>query len=191
MGRTKINWEVIPLILFYRYVYLFSKTFKFSQGQNLQMNCYNHPNTTAVASCSKGCGRGLCLGCAQLFEPPTCEVCANQIIHQAEQEVEEARSSIISKILLNVLFLVPYIIILSSNNPHGAYYVPIIIWGFIGFRWLLRAFAAVTGMVLFARFGTWGCTYLIGSIICGIFGFIIIPLLIIFQIVQLMTMPKV
>jgi len=38
------------------------------------MNCFNHPEEVAVASCID-CGKGLCRNCASLYQMPICNEC--------------------------------------------------------------------------------------------------------------------
>ena len=38
------------------------------------MNCFNHPNESAVSQC-KECGKGLCLECTNQFSKPICPAC--------------------------------------------------------------------------------------------------------------------
>jgi len=38
------------------------------------MNCFNHPEETAVATCID-CGKGLCKSCASLYQMPICNEC--------------------------------------------------------------------------------------------------------------------
>lgn len=52
------------------------------------MNCFNHTEREAVATCQK-CGKGLCRECAEKYTPCMCEPCAVQT--QLNQQ-EQARS---------------------------------------------------------------------------------------------------
>lgn len=40
------------------------------------MTCSDHPGARVVAICSNGCGRVLCVNCANEYRPPTCKTCA-------------------------------------------------------------------------------------------------------------------
>ena len=149
------------------------------------MNCYKHTETVAVASCAQGCGRGLCAECAEIYEPPTCENCAAQIESAQIQELSELKSSLIKRIAINSLFFVPYLVLMFTDDPPLWVGIFMLIWGFIGFRWLLDVFQAVTNLTLYNTFEGWGCNYLIGSGICAMFGFIVIPILVVMQAIQL------
>jgi hypothetical protein len=157
------------------------------------MNCYKHPHVTAVATCSQGCGRSLCSECSEAYHLPTCDNCAAAIESSIKAEITESRNSILKKIVINVLFLIPYIIILASQQPSDAtmwLLLVVLAWGFIGFRWLLNTFLAVTGLAIFTTLGNWGFTYCLGSVFVGICGFLVIPVLVIMQLIQLYRLPK-
>ena len=104
----------------------------------------------------------------------------------------QERNGLIRKIIVNLLFLIPYIIVMFSSSGGGQpskgamwMLLPILIWGFIGFRWVLNAFTSVTGLVLFANLKSWGWMFFFGSVICSMFGGLIIPILIVFQSIKL------
>lgn len=42
------------------------------------MKCYYHPSRDAVAQCVQ-CSKGLCMECAQKWEPPHCDSCGTDI----------------------------------------------------------------------------------------------------------------
>ena len=100
------------------------------------------------------------------------------------------------RMVVNVIFLSPYIYILMNSENSAASDRPIwpllllIAWGFIGFRWLMDAFHRVTGLIIFDTLQGWGKTYFIGSVITGIFGFIVIPIILVLQLIQLMRVAK-
>jgi formylglycine-generating enzyme required for sulfatase activity/Tol biopolymer transport system component len=114
----------------------------------------------------------------------------------AEEETIAAcaqeRNGLIRKIIVNLLFLIPYLIVMFSSSGGGQpskgamwMLLPILIWGFIGFRWVLNAFTSVTGLVLFANLKSWGWMFFFGSVICSMFGGLIIPILIVLQSIKL------
>ena len=156
------------------------------------MNCYKHPNRVAVATCSQGCGRSLCKECSEKYDPPTCNLCAARIKTLHNDRIVKARSSIVKKIIVNILFLIPYIVIILNQNNNASFLllIPILIWGFIGFSWLLNAILDVTRFIIFDSIKGWSFTYIVGSLIVGIFGFIVIPVLIILQLIQLNRISK-
>jgi len=101
------------------------------------------------------------------------------------------KAQLISKIIINLLFSIPYIFLIiydkEPNSPHWPI-IFIFIWGFIGFRWLLNAFFNRSRMTISTSLRNWGLVYVFGSLFVSIFGFFVIPVLIIkylFQLIQL------
>lgn len=54
------------------------------EKQNSGMGCYEHPERTVVATCSK-CGKFMCKECAEKYESKLCEACEQERI-KAESE---------------------------------------------------------------------------------------------------------
>ncbi len=156
------------------------------------MNCYKHTNEVGVASCSQGCGRILCKYCTEKYEPPMCDICFDNLKKLQKKQMSETKSEITQKIIINLLFLIPYLIILlNSENPSdlsAILLIPIIIWGFIGFNWLLNSLLNLTGFIIFDSLKGWGFKYIIGSFVVGMFGFLIIPILITLQVIQILKL---
>lgn len=50
------------------------------------MNCYNHPQETAVAQCTD-CGKGLCHTCAATYTFPICTDCNNKRIRNEKTDI--------------------------------------------------------------------------------------------------------
>lgn len=149
------------------------------------MNCYKHNNLTAVATCSNSCGRGLCSQCADIYKMPLCDNCAIEINSNIKRQSTSVRIKILGKIIVNIAFFVPYIILFSQQNATPDWLaIPMIVWGFIAFRWLLNAFFNYTRISTYQKFKTWSITYFIGSLICAALGFLVIPFLIISEIIQ-------
>ena len=158
------------------------------------MNCYQHTEVPAVASCAQGCGRSLCPDCVSVYEPPTCDSCANAIEENVVAEIQDTRKGILIKLIINVLLLIPYIAVMAFNDPRDPMIWPIfpmIIWGFFGFRALMNGFLRITGLVVFDSLQGWGIKYIIGSVLTGMFGIFVLPVLIVIQLVQLSKVPKV
>ncbi len=156
------------------------------------MNCYKHTNKVGVATCSQGCGRVLCKRCTEKYEPPMCDICFNNLKKLQKKQISETKSEITKKIIINILFFIPYLIILlNSENPNdlpAILLIPVIIWGFIGFNWLLNSLLNLTGFIIFDSLKGWGFKYFIGSFVVGIFGFLVIPILITLQIIQIIKL---
>lgn len=51
------------------------------------MNCFNHPEREAVATCQK-CGKGLCRECAEKYTPCMCDSCAEQTRRSQQQQAQ-------------------------------------------------------------------------------------------------------
>ncbi|HUU14824.1 MAG TPA: hypothetical protein VM182_14125 [Terriglobia bacterium] len=153
------------------------------------ITCYNHPGRPVVATCSQGCGRWLCQECAGRYEPPACEECAKRVFGEQRKALRESRTRIIGRMAVNAGFLVPYIFILAHAGdlkPPMWPVVLVLLWGFVGFRWLLNAFTSLTGLIIFAGLRTWGIAFLVGSLLVGLFGFLVIPFLLIADLVRLL-----
>ena len=154
------------------------------------MNCYKHHDVPSVATCAQGCGRGLCPECTEKHEPPTCDNCAAKINEAVSHDINRSRIDMIKRIIINALFFIPYVIVLSTEDPPGWLMVPMIIWGFIGFRWLMDGFLHLTGLVIFDSVQGMGLKYFIGSVFCSVLGVFVIPIQIVIQLIQLNRIPK-
>lgn len=90
---------------------------------------------------------------------------------------------------LNALFLMPYVWIIVSGargrQPPEWLVLPILIWGFIGFRWIVRNLLGGSFMYVPTSFKKFCLAYGAGSCVCAVFGFLIIPILMIYQIMRL------
>jgi hypothetical protein len=114
------------------------------------------------------------------------------------QALQAERRKITTRIIINIIFLMPYIIIFSleglSDDPPDSVIIPLGLmalgWGFFGFRWLMDAFFNLTRMTIFMNFHS-GCSVLmVGTMICATFGPLIIPILIVANIMQLMKLKE-
>lgn len=95
---------------------------------------------------------------------------------------------------MNVLFMIPYvwIIVASSagHQPPDFLVLPVLVWGFLGFRWIARNLLGGTFMHVPVGFGQFFLVYGIGSVLCAAFGFLIIPILVVYQAAQLALLGK-
>lgn len=91
---------------------------------------------------------------------------------------------------MNVLFIVPYvwIIVAGSAGQEAPDWLalPVLVWGFLGFRWIARNLLGGTFMHVPVGFGRFFLVYGIGSVLCAAFGILIIPVLMIYQVAQLL-----
>ncbi|MCG9890577.1 MAG: hypothetical protein MH252_05850 [Thermosynechococcaceae cyanobacterium MS004] len=104
-------------------------------------------------------------------------------------ELQAERRQLTLQIVINILFLIPYIIfaVMGQNTPTLVLF-PMILWGFFGFRWLMNAFFRLTNLTIFMSL-TNGCiTYIVGSMVCSGFGIFVIPILIVSDIMQLLKL---
>ena len=90
---------------------------------------------------------------------------------------------------MNMLFLIPYVWIISADfhgyQPPEWLILPILAWGFIGFRWIARNLLGGSFMYVPTGFKKFFLIYGIGSCVCAVFGFLIIPILMVYQIMQI------
>jgi hypothetical protein len=71
------------------------------------MNCYEHTDSVAVASCA--CGRGLCGLCQGKQQPPSCEPC-----HAAAVAGLIAKTQ--QRLVINCAFAIVYLILVARFN---------------------------------------------------------------------------
>ena len=141
------------------------------------MNCYEHTDTISVAACA--CGRGLCGTCQAKHQPPTCEPCYTAAIAGRIAKTQQ-------RLFINCGFAVAYIVaFVQMHMGDGSVSTPIFlllgVWGFFGFRWLLDGLLGASRLAIFATGQTWVITYIIGSLLCSIAGFVIVPVEIVLQ----------
>jgi hypothetical protein len=150
------------------------------------MNCYEHPESVSVATCT--CGRGLCQVCQGKRQPPMCDPC-----HAAS--VEARIATVQKRLVINGVFGVAYLVLgvadligTSTSTPSnivGIAYILAAIWGFLGFRWLLDGVLGATRLAIFASAQSWLIAYFIGSLACSFAGFVVLPILIGIEVLQL------
>jgi hypothetical protein len=151
------------------------------------MKCYTHPTADAVATCSNGCGRSLCAECADKYDSPLCDRCVEQHHAAVAQELHETRASLKKKMTINGVIFGLYVFLLISHslfpdtNWLGIFFIPIIVWAFKAFKWLMGALLYATNMMVFASMRTWGFVYFIGVFVMLILGIIIIPIMLLIE----------
>ena len=77
-----------------------------------------------------------------------------------------------------------YLGILMSGGQSGANQFLLLMalaWGFFGFRWLLDVLLGATRLAVFASAQTWWVFYFVGSLLCALTGFIVVPIEIVLQ----------
>lgn len=112
------------------------------------MKCYQHNVLDAVATC-QACGRGLCVECSDVFQPPFCSGCGEEAVKNHAEEVMATRSSMKFSafkagvgILWNGFFLFAGLVLAciwySNGLSWGEIIVNLIIcWGVSGLPWVL------------------------------------------------------
>ncbi len=140
------------------------------------MNCYEHTDSVAVASCA--CGRGLCGLCQGKRQPPSCDLC-----HAAAVKALIAKTQ--QRLVINCAFAVVYLIVgvqmLTGTKANDLVLLAALAWGFIGFRWLLDGLLGATRLSIFASGQSWLIAYFIGSLFCSLAGFVVVPVEIVLQ----------
>jgi hypothetical protein len=117
---------------------------------------------------------------------------SSRIRGEAQAAARQTRATLIGKIIANALFMIPYIVVLSQQrggHPPAWPFVFIIVWGFIGARQILRALMGQRRLQS-ANNQKLGCAVLILTLICAPLGFLLIPLLIVFEIIQVARIGK-
>ncbi|GAB0113340.1 hypothetical protein [Acidisoma sp. C75] len=141
-----------------------------------RVNCHEHQDLVAVAACA--CGRGLCGDCQAKRQPPTCDTC-----HAAAVTDLIARTQL--RLVVNAIVGVAYLWLMLMKYVGvpgtGIILIPILAWGFFGFRWLLDGFLGATRLEIFASAQSWWIAYFVGSVACALAGFIIVPIQIVMQ----------
>ena len=145
------------------------------------MNCYQHPESVSVATCA--CGRAMCSPCAAKRQPPMCDPC-----HAASVEAQIA--TVQKRLAINGFFGVAYLLVLvvilagygitpdKTSWIVTCAFMVTMVWGFIGFRWLLDGLLSLTGLAIFAGLQSWLWAYVIGSLVCSFAGYVVLPVLI-------------
>lgn len=91
---------------------------------------------------------------------------------------------------LNAISAIPYIWILRSGFRLWLV-LPLLAWGFLCFRWISQHLFGSSFMNVPVGLSTFFIVYAIGSLICAILGFVIIPILVTWQIIRFAMESKV
>ncbi len=105
--------------------------------------------------------------------------------------MHDIKAHLVAGLLVNALFLIPYIWILSSGARAPEWLaLPCMLWGFIGFRWIGRNLLGGMFMHVDVSFMKFFFVLMMGTIIYGAFGFLIIPAIMVYQTIQLVALQK-
>lgn len=172
-------------------------------GLGAGMQCYEHNDRPAVATCSNGCGRSLCSECCDRFVRPTCSVCvrvahAGSLADKAaeidalQQEINFSKliavcgvlglaMSVVSLIVGPLLFHQHVFLEMIFRLLGGIPLLPVIYWGFKAFKGIGETISEVTGLIFFSNLSTCCLIYYIGSVMIAGFWYIFLPIQMYFQ----------
>lgn len=97
------------------------------------MNCYYHPDTTIVATCSD-CSKGLCKSCSDKFSIPICSACGGTRIAAERNEIMTGFAWMIGIAIAGLLlFNSPFVEKIHRQNPllGGVLYNIVLFYSFI------------------------------------------------------------
>ena len=150
------------------------------------MNCYNHAETTAVASCID-CGKGLCKECASLYSSPICNECNLA-------RVGEDRSSNIKVFIPSMLFfIIGFVLMMMSKSHEGTIIQKIlsaIVLGYLfgGIPWGWRVITFITPqMFLFMSIFGWIIYFVLKLILSFAVGIVAMPIAVIRLLVNMIS----
>jgi hypothetical protein len=146
------------------------------------MNCYNHPEEVAVASCVD-CGKGLCKACAGLYQLPICNECNLK-------RVKNDKGNLIKIYLPSIVLFIIGIIIGTSNL--GDFFLGIILgYVFAGIPWGWKIVSFIQPrMFLFLSFFGWVMYFFLKLMISFVVGIIALPIGFIKLIISLVSAHK-
>jgi hypothetical protein len=140
------------------------------------VNCHEHQGSVAVAACA--CSRGLCGDCQGKRQPPTCGPCRDAAVAGL---IAKTQLRLAVNAVVGVAYLWLGLDMLTGAQGNTVVKILVVGWGFLGFRWLLDGFLGVTRLEIFASAQFWWVAYFLGSIVCALGGFIVIPIQIAMQ----------
>jgi len=131
------------------------------------MNCYYHPEKSAIATCLD-CGKGLCDVCGKLYSMPICNEC-NMTRSKNEKKliINQYIPSVIG-LILGVLFG-----ILQFKNV-----LPALVFGYLfaGIPWGWKVITFIQPkMFLFLSYTGWAIYFLIKTVLAYFIGIIAMP----------------
>jgi putative membrane protein len=140
------------------------------------MNCYNHSNEVAVATCID-CGKGLCDECARMYTIPICNAC-NFI------RIKVEKSSILKRWGISLGIAILLTILFCTNGGDKEFSTDNItikmLYLFVGIPYGWRALNVITpkfSLILPVYWAFIACIlyFFIKGIISSIIGFFILP----------------
>ena len=145
------------------------------------MNCYNHPEEVAVASCVD-CGKRLCKPCAGLYQIPICSECNLK-------RVKNDKSNIFRVYLPSILlFLTALVIGIIKGNYMLGFCIGLVSAG-IPWGWKVITFIQPR-MFLFLSFFGWVIYFLIKFSLAYFVGIVALPIGLVKLIVSIVSANK-
>jgi len=146
------------------------------------MNCYNHPEEVAVASCVD-CGKGLCRTCAGLYQIPICNECNLRRVKNDEGNIIKIYLPSI------VLFIIGIIIGISGYHSFGMGIFLGYIFAGVPWGWKIVTFIQPQMFLFLSIFG-WVMYFFIKFAISSFVGLVVLPIGLIKLIITLVSAHK-
>jgi len=148
------------------------------------MNCFNHPEEVAVASCID-CGKGLCKECTSLYQMPICNECNMK-------RVKNDKSDIFRIYLPSIIcFVAGIIIMVLSIGIKGIFPGIIFGWLLAGIPWGWKVVTFIQPrMFLFLSIFGWVIYFFIKFLLAYFVGIVALPIGIVKLIISIVSANK-
>jgi len=144
------------------------------------MNCFNHPEEVAVASCID-CGKGLCKSCASLYKMPICNECN-------EKRAKNEKQAIFRQYIPSALFFIGGLLFGLKVYKSNIYLSIVMGYLFAGVFWGWKVVSFIQPkMFLFLPIVGWIFYYFFKFMISMIVGIVAMPIGIIRIIIKHIT----
>jgi len=145
------------------------------------MNCYNHPEEVAVASCID-CGKGLCKKCASLYQIPICNECNLK-------RVKSDKGNILRVYLPSIILFIIGLVIGINNGNFG--FGLALGWVSAGVPWGWKIITFIQPrMFLFLSFFGWLIYFLIKFTLAYFVGIVALPIGLVKMILSIVSAHK-
>jgi len=154
------------------------------------MNCYNHPEEVAVASCID-CGKGLCKSCTSLYQMPICNECNMKRVKADKGNLIRVYIPSIIMFIVGAIFC--FFIGSRGNWPLTDYLLGFFLIGFvfagIPWGWKVLTFLQPRMFLFLSLFG-WVVYFLIKLLLSYFVGLVALPIGLIKLIIDLASTSK-